>query len=57
MSSVERKAGDIYEGVKRPKYNILSYTWGRWEDRNPEPDRRLPISGISWKIPVVDCFT
>lgn len=57
MTSVERKAGDIYEGVKRPKYNILSYTWGRWEDRNPEPDRRLPISGISWKIPVVDCFT
>lgn len=57
MASVERKPGDIYEGAKRPKYNILSYTWGRWEVRDPEPEQRLPISGINWKIPVVDCFT
>ncbi|KAI3391116.1 hypothetical protein diail_7939 [Diaporthe ilicicola] len=57
MTSVERSSGDIYKGVKRPKYNILSYTWGRWEARNPKPDRRLPVSGVSWKIPVVDCFT
>lgn len=57
MTSVERSSGDIYRGVKRPKYNILSYTWGRWEVRNPSTDKRLPVAGVTWKIPVVDCFT
>ncbi|KUI55249.1 hypothetical protein VP1G_02647 [Cytospora mali] len=57
MTSVERMPGDMYRGEHRPKYNILSYTWGRWEIRDHEPERRLGISGVSWTIPAVACFT
>lgn len=57
MTSVERQSGDVYRGVTRPSYNILSYTWGRWEIKDRKPDQRLIIHGVSWQIPAVDCFT
>jgi hypothetical protein len=34
MTSYEKESGDIYCQTQRPDYNILSYTWGRWEDIN-----------------------
>lgn len=38
-------------GNPRPKYNILSYTWGRW--RSVEFDS-INIKGTPWKIPAVN---
>lgn len=31
MTSVEREGEDMYMGVEKPQYNIISYTWGRFE--------------------------
>lgn len=63
MRSHERLPGDIYNGVTRPPYSTLSYTWGRFEvppgTRPAGPRRVLPVSGISWAIPEIrpDAFT
>lgn len=55
MTSTERKDEDTYMGRRRPKYNILTYTWGRWSV--PEGPR-LDVRGTSWQIPAVEgCFT
>lgn len=53
MTSHERAEGDWYGGTQRPDYSILSYTWGRWEDRNPRQPRSLPVLGIPWKVPTI----
>lgn len=58
MTSVEREDGDAYIGHHRPRYNILSYTWGRWEVRDADPKReRLQVAGVSWTVPAVSCFS
>lgn len=39
---------------KEPRYNAISYTWGRWElkDRLTRPDvTSLKILGVSWSVP------
>jgi len=60
MTSQPWQPGNTYGETKTPKYNVLSYTWGRWEDKTglsgAEP---LKIEGISWKIPAIypDHFT
>ena len=56
MTSHRWEPGNVYGGVVKPKYNILSYTWGRWEDKtgkmpNAEP---LCINGIGWPVPRID---
>ncbi|KAL8712187.1 MAG: hypothetical protein Q9220_003621 [cf. Caloplaca sp. 1 TL-2023] len=53
MYSFERQPGNVYGDVAEPRYNILSYTWGRWQVPygRVEP---LHVNGISWKIPSVD---
>ena len=56
MTSMERKAGNIYGQDKEPSYSILSYTWGRYEVAEGP---RLEVSGIDWRIPSIkeECFT
>jgi hypothetical protein len=34
MRSYERDGDNTYGGVREPAYNIISYTWGRWEAAN-----------------------
>lgn len=55
MTSTERHGEDTYMGRRRPKYNILTYTWGRWSV--PEGPR-MDVHGTPWQIPAVrGCFT
>src|SRR5690606_38753172 len=45
-----------YNNVCKPKYAILSYTWGRWrcsaEPGKPKPPA-LDVKGIFWDIPAI----
>lgn len=52
MTSLERQEGNIYGNSMEPDYNILSYTWGRWQiaDGNPA----LVVRGVPWRIPAID---
>ncbi|KUI54507.1 hypothetical protein VP1G_01849 [Cytospora mali] len=50
FKSVQRSGPSTYEGTKLPNYNILSYTWGRWQT---EVGEALPIQNVKWKIPIV----
>ena len=48
--------GNIYGGCKNPKYNALSYTWGRWEVMQDEllEIRAAQLFGTSWTIPRIN---
>ncbi|KAF2252751.1 hypothetical protein BU26DRAFT_601007 [Trematosphaeria pertusa] len=51
MTSVERVGDDTYNGVRKPAYNILAYTWGRWAlPCGPA----LEIHNVRWAIPPID---
>lgn len=54
MVSHTRSGSYTYDGVNRPKYSILSYTWGRWQIRGsgckPSP---IGITGVDWDIPSI----
>ncbi|KAL9064115.1 MAG: hypothetical protein Q9161_009086 [Pseudevernia consocians] len=52
MTSLERQEGNVYGNSVEPDYNILSYTWGRWQvaDGNPA----LVVRGVPWRIPAID---
>lgn len=52
MKSYERQDGNCYGGTKEPLYNIISYTWGRWQDLSIRASA-LPVEGITWDIPAV----
>ena len=52
MTSLEKQDGHIYGNDKEPAYNILSYTWGRWEV--PQGNSALMVHGVPWTIPAVD---
>lgn len=56
LVSVQRRGRSTYGDFKSPKYNILSYTWGRFLSTS---GTALPIEGVSWDIPRVhpDHFT
>ncbi|KAI0858805.1 hypothetical protein F4860DRAFT_484839 [Xylaria cubensis] len=53
MRSYERQDGNIYGETKEPPYNILTYTWGRWQV-DAEVAKPLVVEGVSWKIPSID---
>lgn len=56
LTSYEWRPGNIYGGYQNPRYNALSYTWGRWqldEDKMPEIDA-IRVKGTSWNIPRID---
>lgn len=52
MRSYERQEGNRYKYVTQPCYNILSYTWGRWQDRTGQAEA-LTVRGITWRIPAI----
>ncbi len=56
MRSYAWQPGNIYGGVKEPKYNAISYTWGRWAlKENEKPDvTALQVYGTPWNIPRVN---
>ncbi|KIW65018.1 hypothetical protein PV04_07308 [Phialophora macrospora] len=51
MTSFVRDDGNAYGRHKEPKYNILSYTWGRFT--NPT-GRAIQIKGVEWPIPAIE---
>ncbi|KAF2122745.1 hypothetical protein BDV96DRAFT_561308 [Lophiotrema nucula] len=57
MTSYERKSDNTYNGHKEPRYNILTYTWGRFP--GSKHDCSITVAGIDWRIPAVrpDHFT
>jgi hypothetical protein len=50
MTSHERQDGNIYGSSKEPDYNVLSYTWGRWQTTH---EAALEIDNVTWQIPAV----
>ena len=56
LTSYEWQPGNIYGGYQNPKYNALSYTWGRWQLHEDEIPgiAAIRIKGTSWSIPRID---
>ena len=62
MTSIVKRGDDSYplspgsaKLFRRPKYAVLSYTWGRFEKRSStESDPRLKIHGLDWPVPAID---
>jgi heterokaryon incompatibility protein (HET) len=51
LTSIQREGNESYKGISRPKYGILTYTWGRWKTTGGDA---LPIKGTTWTIPSVE---
>ncbi|KAF2739264.1 hypothetical protein EJ04DRAFT_573251 [Polyplosphaeria fusca] len=52
LTSYNWTAGNTYNGFREPKYNALTYTWGRYRlDKGPDP---INIQGCNWDIPRID---
>lgn len=51
LTSLEKAGHCTYGDFHSPSYNILSYTWGRWEVAK---GRSLLIHNVPWEIPVID---
>ncbi|KAF2252729.1 hypothetical protein BU26DRAFT_501041 [Trematosphaeria pertusa] len=56
MTSYEWQPGNRYGRYTSPKYNALSYTWGRFALGIGEKThvRGLRVNGITWDIPRID---
>lgn len=62
MTSFEWQPGNYYGTTRAPKYNILSYTWGRYRldksdnlrPKELESVRGISIQGVEWDIPPID---
>ncbi|KAG8527272.1 uncharacterized protein KY384_008016 [Bacidia gigantensis] len=56
MTSYKRQSGNTYNGHCSPKYNALSYTWGRWALKNHEMHEvtAIPVKGTTWPIPRIN---
>lgn len=52
MTSHTKTGFDTYNGVQAPRYNVMSYTWGHYEDPS-KGHPSLPIHGVSWPIPCI----
>jgi hypothetical protein len=56
LTSCEWQEGNIYKGIKEPRYVAISYTWGRWALRpgeKPEVES-IRVQGVDWEIPRID---
>lgn len=51
MTSYVRQEGNIYHNVVEPAYNVLSYTWGYYEDKS---EAAILVHGINWPIPGIE---
>ena len=52
MTSYVRDGDDIYNGVKAPRYNVISYTWGSFVDQ-AAAQPPLAVRGVHWPIPSI----
>ncbi|KAI1090519.1 hypothetical protein F5B19DRAFT_503970 [Rostrohypoxylon terebratum] len=60
MRSHRNNGQNVYGNVLEPRYNILSYTWGYYQDKSENPNKQhVVIHGIDWEIPSIypDYFT
>ncbi|KAK1625384.1 hypothetical protein BDP81DRAFT_397677 [Colletotrichum phormii] len=54
LTSVERDKHNVYGTTHKPKYSIVTYTWGRWKIRHDDHAvPALPVKGTPWKIPSI----
>lgn len=53
MTSFERQEGNLYGSFQEPLYSVLSYTWGRFEEKSPTCPA-LNVAGITWRVPAID---
>ncbi|KAL8364194.1 hypothetical protein RB601_009773 [Gaeumannomyces tritici] len=53
MTSHVRTGADTYNDVVTPRYNVLSYTWGYYQDRSKTPGPALDVRGVDWPIPPI----
>ncbi|KAF2726905.1 hypothetical protein EJ04DRAFT_517574 [Polyplosphaeria fusca] len=52
MTSYTREGENTYNGSREPAYNILSYTWGYFQDTsNTQPP--LLVRRVDWPIPSI----
>ncbi|KAK8103586.1 uncharacterized protein PG998_010619 [Apiospora kogelbergensis] len=56
MTSYEWRPGNWYGPHLSPRYNAISYTWGRWslEKMRMPSVEAIAIKGVPWTIPRVD---
>ncbi|CAG8953823.1 hypothetical protein HYFRA_00006715 [Hymenoscyphus fraxineus] len=56
MTSYEWEPGNIYGGYTAPRYNIISYTWGRYvlRVRKKPHVKAIQINNVTWEIPRID---
>ena len=57
MTSYEWEAGHSYGVHMKPKYNAISYTWGRYQLTSALEKpyiKPLKVNGVSWEIPRID---
>jgi len=57
MTSYKWSPGNTYVGFRNPSYVAISYTWGKFELRDPKvkPDvRAVSIRRVPWSIPRID---
>lgn len=52
MTSYVREGRNSYNGVEAPQYNILSYTWGYYQDKRRNAPC-LDIKGTDWSVPAI----
>ncbi|KAK2017024.1 hypothetical protein LZ32DRAFT_644778 [Colletotrichum eremochloae] len=57
MTSLHWQPGNVYGNAKEPRYNILTYTWGRWrledDDEHASEVESVAIAGVPWHIPKI----
>jgi hypothetical protein len=52
MTSYQWQPGNCYGSACCPKYNAISYTWGRFREEDESHQvRTLKIKGITWPVP------
>ncbi len=56
MTSYEWQTGNKYGYTNAPPYNVITYTWGRYQLKDDEkPDvNSIAIRGIPWEVPRID---
>lgn len=61
MTSYPWQPGNKYGDQASPRYNAISYTWGRWKLRDGDHPsvEALHVAGVRWPIPRInpDHFT
>ncbi|KAK8103576.1 uncharacterized protein PG998_010609 [Apiospora kogelbergensis] len=58
MTSLPWRPGNMYGQFDSPRYNVVSYTWGRFRldlaREHSNSKQGLPIQGVEWPIPPID---